>query len=136
MAKVEVFDPAMCCPTGVCGPAVDPALVRFAADLDWLVSQKVEVARHGLSQDPGAFVRNTVVAAAIRERDDALPLVLVDGKVVAQGSYPDRVALARAVGVEATATTDPAPSAQPCCAPSDAPVTLGKGSGASKKCCC
>ncbi len=136
MAKVEVFDPAMCCPTGVCGPAVDPALVRFAADLDWLVSQKVEVARHGLSQDPGAFVRNSVVAAAIRERNDALPLVLVDGKIVAQGSYPDRLALARAVGVEATGASDIASSAQSCCGPSDVPVTLGKGSGASKKCCC
>jgi hypothetical protein len=31
-----VFDPAMCCSTGVCGPSVDPELARFAADLDWL----------------------------------------------------------------------------------------------------
>lgn len=25
MVKLQVFDPAMCCSTGVCGPSVDPA---------------------------------------------------------------------------------------------------------------
>jgi hypothetical protein len=35
-ATVQVFDPPQCCPSGVCGPAVDPTLARFAADLDWL----------------------------------------------------------------------------------------------------
>jgi hypothetical protein len=36
MTKLEVYDPAMCCSTGVCGPEVDPALVTFAADLKWV----------------------------------------------------------------------------------------------------
>ena len=38
MTAVRVFDPAMCCSTGVCGPSVDPQLARFSADLDWLKS--------------------------------------------------------------------------------------------------
>jgi hypothetical protein len=38
MTSIRVFDPAMCCSTGICGPSVDPQLVRFAADLDWLKS--------------------------------------------------------------------------------------------------
>jgi hypothetical protein len=29
MAKMQVFDPAMCCSTGVCGPSVDPTLRAF-----------------------------------------------------------------------------------------------------------
>ncbi|MBP6774755.1 MAG: arsenic metallochaperone ArsD family protein, partial [Gemmatimonadaceae bacterium] len=33
---VAVFDPALCCPTGVCGPGVDPALLQIARDLRWL----------------------------------------------------------------------------------------------------
>ena len=45
MAKVQVFDPPMCCPTGVCGPEVDPTLVCFAADLEWLNTNGVEVER-------------------------------------------------------------------------------------------
>jgi hypothetical protein len=33
-----VFDPALCCSSGVCGPELDTDLVRFAADLEWLGS--------------------------------------------------------------------------------------------------
>ena len=99
MSKVQVFDPPMCCSTGVCGPAVDPALVRFAADLEWLKQHGVEVERFNLSQDPAAFVGNPVVSQAIRGRDDALPLLLLDGAIIAQGSYPGREVLAELVGV-------------------------------------
>jgi AhpD family alkylhydroperoxidase len=99
MSKVQVFDPAMCCPTGVCGPEVDPALVRFAADLEWLKSSGVEVERFNLSQQPAEFVANADVAAAMRARDDALPLIVVDGKIVSQASYPERGALAELVGM-------------------------------------
>jgi AhpD family alkylhydroperoxidase len=99
MPKVQVFDPAMCCPTGVCGPEVDPALVRFAADLEWLKSNGVEVERFNLSQQPAAFVANQEVAAAMRARDDALPLIVLDGRIVSQASYPERGALAELVGL-------------------------------------
>ena len=77
MSKVQVFDPPMCCSTGVCGPEIDPALVRFASDLEWLKGMGVEVERFNLGQEPAAFVGNPVVAAAIRGRDDALPILLV-----------------------------------------------------------
>jgi arsenite methyltransferase len=42
---IQVYDPAMCCSTGVCGPDVDPALVRFAADVKWLQERGVPVER-------------------------------------------------------------------------------------------
>lgn len=99
MSKVQVFDPPMCCSTGVCGPEVDPALVRFASDLEWLKSHGLEVERFNLSQEPAAFVGNRVVAEAIRGREDGLPLLLLDGRIVAQGSYPTREALAERVGI-------------------------------------
>jgi AhpD family alkylhydroperoxidase len=101
MPKIQVFDPAMCCSTGVCGPEVDPALVRFAADLEWLKEGGVDVERFNLSQEPAAFVANPAVVAAMHGRDDALPLLLLDGKIVAQGRYPEREALAALVGVDA-----------------------------------
>jgi len=28
--KIDVYDPAMCCSTGVCGPDVDDSLTDFA----------------------------------------------------------------------------------------------------------
>ena len=101
MPTVQVFDPPMCCSTGVCGPQVDPALVRFSADLDWLRGQGVTVERFNLSQSPAVFVANPLVAAAMRERDDALPLLLVDGKIASRGSYLGREALAALVGLSA-----------------------------------
>jgi AhpD family alkylhydroperoxidase len=101
MSKVQVFDPPMCCSTGVCGPEVDPALVRFASDLEWLKSKGVEVERFNLSQGPAAFVQNPLVAQAMRASDGALPLLIVDGKIAAQGSYPAREVLAELAGVAA-----------------------------------
>jgi arsenite methyltransferase len=97
---LEVFDPAMCCSTGVCGPEVDTKLVQFAADLDWLKSQGVAVQRHNLSQNPAAFVENELVKAALTDRSEAaLPLVLVDGRVLASGQYPERGQLSEALGL-------------------------------------
>ncbi len=114
MPKLQVFDPAMCCSTGVCGPSVDPALAQFASDLEQLKAAGVMVERYNLGQEPAAFVGNPVVAAAIRGRSDALPLLLVDGEIVSQGVYPRRDDLYRLVGL--------APAAAPklanaCCPP-------------------
>jgi hypothetical protein len=136
MSKVQVFDPPMCCSTGVCGPQVDPALVRFAADLEWLRSKGVEVERFNLSQGPAPFVGNPLVAQAMRAGADALPMLIVDGKVAAQGRYPDREALAALVGLDAPrpgAKTEAGLAKAACCPPSDAPVGIGKP---SKKTCC
>jgi hypothetical protein len=58
----------MCCSTGACGPEVDPKLVQFAADLDWLKSQGVIVQRHNLSQNPAVFVENEAVKATLTEK--------------------------------------------------------------------
>lgn len=101
MKKVEVFDPPMCCSTGVCGPNVDPTLVRFAADLHWLANQRVAVERYNLAQQPQAFAASEVVKAALRQfGNECLPLILLNGAVVSKGTYPTRDELARLTGVE------------------------------------
>lgn len=98
MTKMEVFDPPMCCPTGVCGPAIDPALVQFAAGLDWLRKQGVSVQRFNLSQQPGAFAANETVRRALDEKKgDCLPLILIDDQVFCEGRYPSREELASLV---------------------------------------
>jgi len=101
MTKVEVFDPAMCCSTGVCGPNVDPLLPRFAADLDWLKSKGVQVERYNLAQEVAAFVGNPIVKAMLNSQGTkCLPLILVNGKIVSQSGYPSRKALANLVAVD------------------------------------
>ena len=100
MTKLVIYDPPMCCSTGVCGPAVDPNLARFAADLHWLANEGVHVERHSLSQEPQAFRASEVVRAALaKEGNECLPLILVDGQIASRGNYPLRVQLARMVGV-------------------------------------
>ena len=99
MPKIEVFDPAMCCSTGVCGPKIDPSLARFASDLEALKRAGATVARYNLSQQPAAFIENETVAVAMREKGECLPLVLVDGRIVAEKTYPTREALASLAGV-------------------------------------
>jgi AhpD family alkylhydroperoxidase len=97
---LQVFDPAMCCSTGVCGPDVDPKLVQFAADLDWLKSESVIVQRYNLSQNPSAFVENKLVNATLADKGEAaLPLVVVNGKLAVTGRYPNRRELAALAGL-------------------------------------
>jgi hypothetical protein len=122
MASVEVFDPAMCCSTGVCGPSVDPALARFAADLEWLAGQGVTVARATLSQEPEKFIACAPVHEAVNTQgEEALPAVLVDGLLRSTGRYPGRVELAGWAGltlsqpVPAAAGIRELPQAESCC---------------------
>lgn len=100
MTKIEIFDPPMCCSTGVCGPSVDPVLVRFSADLDWLKSKGITVERYNLAQQPGEFAANKEVRTALTLAGNAcLPLIIVNGTVASRGAYPDRQALAAFAGL-------------------------------------
>lgn len=109
MKNIEVYDPPLCCPTGVCGPSVDPALTRFAANLDWLRKKGVVVTRFNLAQQPGNFVANSIVRAELAAKGNVcLPLLLVDGTIAAAGTYPDREELARICGVDYDPATDAA----------------------------
>lgn len=104
---LRVFDPPMCCSTGVCGPQPDPDLARFAADLQWLEHQGVQVERYELSRQPQEFASTPAVADALRRGSiGALPLVLVGEEAIAEGTYPTRDELAARLGLE----LDTAPS--------------------------
>ena len=101
MAKLQVFDPPMCCSSGVCGPSVDPTLARFAADLEWLKSKGIQVERSNLAQDPKAFVHSPTLKMALNSGGmKCLPLVLLDGETITSGAYPTREELARLTGVQ------------------------------------
>jgi hypothetical protein len=129
--KVQIFDPPMCCSTGICGPGVDPALVEFTADLDWLKRQGIEVERYNLSQQTQAFLSNTAVSDALKkDGNECLPLILIDGKIVTKGSYPKREKLAELTGLETSSSPSksslrftveqPAPTGAGCCNPPSA----------------
>jgi len=90
MKTFTVYDPPMCCSTGVCGPNMDPLLLLFAGMLARLAEQGVSVERHNLAQKPAAFARNAEVRSILeKEGPDALPLIFIDGKLEMKGRYPD-----------------------------------------------
>lgn len=123
---IEVFDPAMCCSTGVCGPSVDPDLARFEADLRWLSGQGAIVTRYNLAQEPGEFAGRPVVAAMLQSGgEDVLPIVLVDGKVRFSGTRPSRADLAAHLGIQVPAVGVDllASSGEPCCTPTEKATT-------------
>ncbi|HYF92400.1 MAG TPA: arsenite efflux transporter metallochaperone ArsD [Symbiobacteriaceae bacterium] len=118
MPKIQIFERAMCCSTGVCGPNVDPLLVRFAADLEWLKRQGVEVERSNLSQQPRTFAETPLVRDLMHRRGlKVLPLILVEGQIAFEGAYPTREELAARLGLAVLNDDDELPVIQPkgCC---------------------
>jgi len=101
MKEIKIFDPAMCCPTGVCGPSVDPELTRVASAIFLLEKKGFPISRYNLGNDPAAFVEHQEVNRYLHEKGtDALPLVLVDGKAEKVGSYPTNEEFASWLGVD------------------------------------
>ena len=107
MPTIRVFEPALCCNTGVCGPDVDEALVAFTADLKHLDGLGVDIQRHNLATDPQAFADNDTVRAYLQGAGSGgLPLTLVDGVTVATGTYPCRAQLLRYAQLDEPTTED------------------------------
>ncbi len=96
MHTIQIFDPPLCCSSGVCGTEVDQALVDFAAAVAWAKRNGAHIERFNLAQEPLAFTQNPTVAAFLaRSGAEALPLVLLNGQITLAGRYPHRGELAR-----------------------------------------
>src|SRR5664279_5638707 len=106
MNRVQVFEPALCCATGVCGEEVDQGLVTFSADMDFVRSQGGDVSRYNLASEPLVFAETAAVKGFLQVvGSKGLPLVLVDGVTAMTGGYPERAQLAEWAGVTAPVGT-------------------------------
>ncbi len=86
---VELFDPPMCCPTGLCGPTLDQSLLDVNEMILSLQRDNLRVERYQMASNPNAFLANAEVMKLIREKQmDALPITVVRGKFVKVGVYP------------------------------------------------
>jgi hypothetical protein len=92
MVNIEIFDPPLCCPTGVCGPTIDPALLDAQEAILRVQSEfdgRVRVERYALSQQPGKFMQQPEVVARLKAQGvTVLPITLVDGRAVKEKAYP------------------------------------------------
>ncbi|MEQ6377649.1 arsenite efflux transporter metallochaperone ArsD [Bacillaceae bacterium S4-13-56] len=101
MSKIEIFDPALCCPTGVCGPNVDPELTRIANAIFILEKEGIEIKRYNLGNEPQHFVESSEIQKLLEEKGiEALPAVLVDKKLEKVGAYPSNEELAQWTGIQ------------------------------------
>lgn len=89
MKKMIIFDPAMCCSTGVCGPSVNPELLRVATILNSLKNRGIVIERYNLTSNPQAFIDNKQINQLLNSKGiEVLPITMVDENVVKIGSYP------------------------------------------------
>lgn len=125
MTSIRVYDPAVCCSTGVCGPDADAAIAQFTAALDKAKKSGVTVDRYTLAHQPGEYVRNTTVKGLLdSEGIDCLPLVFVGDEIISKGDYPATPALFAKLGIEGTVEASagccaPAPADEACCTPEE-----------------
>lgn len=106
MKTISVYDSAMCCTTGVCGPSVDPKLAEFAGDLEWLKAQGVSVQRFNLAQEPERFIQISSVKEILeRSGDEELPAILAEETLVSSGRFPSRKELAVMAGLDVSVTS-------------------------------
>lgn len=111
MKKVEIFDPAMCCSTGVCGPSVDKDLLRIATLIDTLKNMGIEIKRHNLSSEPQAFIQNATIKELLQSKGtDILPVTLVDGQIAVTGKYPSTAQISEWTGKDLSIVPTHSPS--------------------------
>ena len=121
MTTLRVYDPPMCCSSGVCGPDADDTLAQFAAALEWANKNGIEVERYDLGHQPEAFATNAQVKGLLESDGmDCLPLVLVDDEVFVKGGYPSRSDLGARLDLSLDGATDGDMNASGCCSGADA----------------
>lgn len=100
MRKMIIYDPAMCCSTGICGVGVDKELLRISAAINKLKDSGVIVERYNPNTEPQKFVANEIVNQIINEKGiKALPLTLIDDKIIKIGSYPSNIEIIQALNL-------------------------------------
>ena len=89
MKKIVIYEPAMCCSTGLCGVGVDPELLRISTVMDKLAKQAVQALRYNLSSAPMEFVTNIKVNGEMEKHGvEVLPIIVLDDEIVLTGRYP------------------------------------------------
>lgn len=90
MKTIQMYEPAMCCATGLCGPSIDPDLLRISFIMHHVQNQPtISAERFNLTNHPDVFIENQQVNQLVMEEGmDCLPITLVDGSLAVKGRYP------------------------------------------------
>ena len=128
MKHMEIFEQAMCCPTGLCGPSIDPELLRVLTVLDTLKQHGIDVGRYNLTSAPLKFVQTKAVTDFLQHHGpEDLPLILVDGAVQFAGRYPTNDEFASLIGFDPAILEAAQAAGESCC---------GDSVEETASCCC
>jgi len=91
IATVNLFDPPLCCPTGLCGPTLDQSLLDANEMVLSLKAEGVNVERYQMASHPHVFLKNPDIMRLVREQGmEAFPITAIKGEVIKVGAYPTR----------------------------------------------
>jgi glutaredoxin len=116
LKKMKIFEPALCCPTGLCGVGADPELLRISTVLEALKKHGANVDRFNLASAPAEFITDPIMNAYLHEKGmEGLPAVMVDGEIVMGGRYPGNEEFTELLGLPANVLGTRNPSASGGC---------------------
>lgn len=99
--KIEIYEKALCCETGVCGASVDPELLRITALVTELKAKGIDIERYNLSSKPEQFVKNAVISDYIKKNGvDNLPLTVFKGEIIKEKDYLTNAELENLTGIK------------------------------------
>ncbi|MCE5285081.1 MAG: arsenite efflux transporter metallochaperone ArsD [Pelosinus sp.] len=101
MKTIVMYDPAMCCSTGVCGASVDKELLRVATVIETLNRKGAGITRYNLASQPNAFVENQLINDYLKQYGpEILPITLVDGEPAKTKTYPSNEEFTEWTGIK------------------------------------
>jgi len=116
MKKMKIFEPAMCCSTGVCGASIDSELLRISTVLSTLKTNGIEVDRFNLASSPQEFIDNKIVNEFINNTGvDNLPITLLDNEIVIKGRYPSNEELLTLLEIKSDLLEKEPKKSENCC---------------------
>jgi hypothetical protein len=87
--KIDFFEPALCCASGVCGPEPDSKLIDLQNTINFLTKGGIEVRRFAINQAPMEFVKNEAIKQFVKANGaDKLPITLLDNEIIMTEKYP------------------------------------------------
>lgn len=94
MSQYVIYDPPMCCASGVCGPNQDKTLIDVDQTIRDLKAKGVSIERFIITQNPDKFKENPKVFKLIQEQQlKVLPITTKDGEILLSGRYPSAAEL-------------------------------------------
>ena len=89
--ELIIFEGALCCSTGICGPSPDKALIEINEALKKLAAEypELKIQRASLSFNPKLFLDNKEIREIVKANGPSiLPIIVIDGKIMMKEKYP------------------------------------------------